>query len=393
MPTTYKNRLRCAVSAVASAGLGAWTVSTAASGAVTFAAGDDGKTFTVLGVEGTAWEVRTGCVYTHSGTSLSRGTLEASSTGGAITFTTACVLDVTPSAAELTRFARAAQAITPGGRLTLTSGTPVTTSDVTGATTIYYTPYVSDIISLWDGAEWTPITFIEITHAMGTVTSGANYDVFGYLNSGALAIEKLIWTNDSTRATAITLQDGRYCKSGDKTRLYLGTIRSTSTTATEDSAGGTTTQVGGKRFVWNMYNRVRKHALVKDTTSAWVYKTATWRQANAASGNKVEFVIGLASNVSATYTAGVAVQGSIDRAAAGVGIDSTTAPTGFTQPGYNGVTGSYCISALNGAYDAAAAAGYHYLAALEKGATGSDCQFTGNDATSGQCGLYAWLMG
>ncbi len=108
MPTTYKNRLRCAVSAVASSGLGAWTVSTAASGAVTFAAGDDGKTFTVLGVEGTAWEVRTGCVYTHSGTSLSRGTLESSSTGSAITFTTACVLDATFSADAVRRWDAAA---------------------------------------------------------------------------------------------------------------------------------------------------------------------------------------------------------------------------------------------------------------------------------------------
>lgn len=108
MPTAYKNRLVCTVSAVASAGLGAFTVSTAQSGYVTFAAGDDGLSFDVVAVEGTAWEVRTGCVYTHSGTSLSRGTLEASSTGSAIALTAAAVLTVTASAAMCRRWTSAA---------------------------------------------------------------------------------------------------------------------------------------------------------------------------------------------------------------------------------------------------------------------------------------------
>ena len=51
----------------------------------------------------------------------------------------------------------------PGGRLTLTSGVPVTTSDVTNATTIYYTPYVSNVISLWNGNAWQTITFSEVS--------------------------------------------------------------------------------------------------------------------------------------------------------------------------------------------------------------------------------------
>ncbi len=108
MATSYKNRLVCTVSAVASAGLGAFTVSTASSGYVTFAAGDDGKSFDVVIVEGTAWEVCTGCVYTHSGTSLARGTLESSSTGSAVAFTTAAVLTVTPGAAMAQRWTAAA---------------------------------------------------------------------------------------------------------------------------------------------------------------------------------------------------------------------------------------------------------------------------------------------
>lgn len=55
-------------------------------------------TVDVLIVDGTAWEVARDCTYTHSGTTLSRGTLEASSTGSAISLTSAAVVSVTATA-------------------------------------------------------------------------------------------------------------------------------------------------------------------------------------------------------------------------------------------------------------------------------------------------------
>ncbi|HEV6964634.1 hypothetical protein [Roseateles sp.] len=101
---TKINRLKTAVSAVASSGLGAFTIGAAAAGFRTFGAGQNGQAFDgVLISEGSAWELRSGCVYTHSGTSLSRGTLEDSSTGSAIAFTAAAVVTVSQSAAELAR--------------------------------------------------------------------------------------------------------------------------------------------------------------------------------------------------------------------------------------------------------------------------------------------------
>lgn len=98
MTITHKNRVKTTVSAVASSGLGAFTISTASSGYRTFAAGDDGKSFDCLITEGTAWEVRQGCTYTHSGTSLARGTLEDSSTGSAVAFTSAAIVSVSATA-------------------------------------------------------------------------------------------------------------------------------------------------------------------------------------------------------------------------------------------------------------------------------------------------------
>src|SRR4051812_49331438 len=52
------------------------------------------------------------------------------------------------------------QLLSPG-RLTLTSGTPLTTSDVTAAGTVYFTPYNGNVIGLYDGTDWLAIPFTE----------------------------------------------------------------------------------------------------------------------------------------------------------------------------------------------------------------------------------------
>src|SRR6185436_20000788 len=103
-----------------------------------------------------------------------------------------------------------------------------------------------DLIVLWDGTRWLVKQFAEFSLAL-TATAGSVYDVFGYLSSGTPTLETLVWTNATTRATAVTLQDGRYCKSGDKTRLYLGTFEALTTNGAADTTAG--------RRLWNMYNR------------------------------------------------------------------------------------------------------------------------------------------
>ena len=206
------------------------------------------------------------------------------------------------------------------GRLTLTSGTAITTSDVTGATTIYFTPYDGNLVSLYDGAAWVTHSFTERSLALGTLTADLPYDVFLYNNAGTLTLEFTAWTNSTTRATALVLQDGVYVKSGATTRRYLGTFYTTSTTATENSKT--------KRYLWNYYNRVDLVCEYQKTTDTWTYGTATWRQADADATAQVEVVIGvqeveLALNV---YTVGSSGGTNGEFGWVAVGEDSTTAP-------------------------------------------------------------------
>lgn len=279
------------------------------------------------------------------------------------------------------------------GRLTLESGVPVSTTDQTAKTTIYWTPYNGAAMDLYDGADWQRLTNIaETSLALGTLTSGKNYDVFGYNNSGTFALElSAAWTNDTTRANALALQDGIYCKSGTLTRRYLGTFRTTSTTTTEDSGGGVTTQVGGKRFLWNAYNRARRHLKVFDDANSWTYSnTTTWRQAGGIAGNKVEFVIGLAgdsvdASLVAVLTAGSTGAGSSQ---SGIGYDSTTAVGGSVGATYGGSLNT------NAAYRSECPAiGYHYFSWLERATQSGTTTWQGDGNGGFQSALSATAFG
>jgi hypothetical protein len=238
------------------------------------------------------------------------------------------------------------------GRLTLTSGVPVTTSDVTGAGTLYLTPFRGNQIALYDGSVWNYHTLTEKSLAL-SVTSGTNYDIFVYDNGGTLTLEAVAWTNDTTRATALTLQDGIHVKNGAASRRYVGTIRASGTNVTEDSAA--------KRFVWNAYNRRARTLRRVESANTWVYATATWRQANANTANKVEMVIGLSEeSLRCTLVAtGRLNTGSAEFPVA-IGVDSTSTPSGVYSHGSG--AGNIAVTAL---YDGYPGIGYHYLAWLE----------------------------
>lgn len=165
-------------------------------------------------------------------------------------------------------------------------------------------------------------------------------------------------------------------------------IRASGTNVTEDSAGGTTTQVGGKRFVWNMFNRVPRALAVIDTTDSWTYATNTWRQMDGATGNKVEYVTGDAGvqiSVFSIGSAGVRDTGSVANMI-GLGIDSTSSPTGTTGTFSSGGTTS--LSTATAVWSGTPGLGYHYVSALEKGGDGSISVFLGDDGGAGtQTGL------
>ena len=273
------------------------------------------------------------------------------------------------------------------GRLTLTSGTPVTTSDVTGAGTLYFTPFKGNQVSLHDGSVWATYTFTERSLAL-SLTAANVYDVFLYDNAGTLTLETLIWTNPTTRATAIVLQDGIYVKSGDTTRRYLGSIYASGSNTTEDSVL--------KRFVWNYYNRVPRKLRMIDTTDSWTYSTATFRSWNNSATNRVEAVVGVSEEMLYLRFAGFV--GIVSSAAGvfGIGVDSTSVnssePNGFAQ---NASAISAITVPIEAIYNVIPTVGYHYYQALERGNGSGTTTFYGDNGAAGiiQSGMTGWVTG
>jgi hypothetical protein len=210
-------------------------------------------------------------------------------------------------------------------RLSPASTFAVVTTDV-ASSTLYFVPYKGNRIALYDGSAWHMRSSAQLSLAVPSTTA-TMYDLFAYDNSGTVAIEALAWTNDTTRATALTTQDGVLVKTGATTRRYIGSFRT-------NSVSGQTEDSRARRFIWNYYNRVRRDMVVLETTNSWNYTTATIRQANAAAANQLDFIVGYNEDVvTAEICASVANSAGTVNVAVGIGLDSTST---FTSGGIFG---------------------------------------------------------
>lgn len=277
-------------------------------------------------------------------------------------------------------------------RLTLTTGTPVTTADVTAATTLFATPMTGNRLALADSSgTTTTLICVEFSIAIPATTSQL-YDVFAWNNAGVCALELLAWTNDTTRATALVrTTTGFLTKTGDLTRRFLGDVRTTTVSGqTEDSFA--------KRYVWNNVNRVRRGVHVLEATASWTYNTATYRQANAAATNQADVVIGIADvflsvTVQAFTASTNGVVGSVS-----IGEDSTTvAATGVLGEAIGNGTGGTANALYQGTarLEKYPAVGRHTYVWLEKhGASGTGTWYGTNGATDTlQAGIAGWIEG
>lgn len=272
------------------------------------------------------------------------------------------------------------------GRLTLTTAVPVTTADVTGATSVFFTPYGGNRIALYNGTNWKLFAFSEISLALGIITNDLPYDVFIYDNAGTLTLEFLAWTNKTTRATALVLQDGVLSKTGALTRRYLGTFHTTSTTTTEDSKT--------KRLLWNYYNRSRR-VMRKLPTGTWTYTTNTFRQANADTANQLAVVVGVAEvSMWAHYSILVNNDQAASSAALGVSIgeDSTTTPHADAVQTATANVGVSVSTSVQADLMVCPPIGYHFYAALEKSSAVGTTNWL---AVAGQAvaGIIGWVEG
>lgn len=258
--------------------------------------------------------------------------------------------------------------LSSGTRLSASSTLAVPTSDLTSVGTIYSLPYSSPYTYLrTSSGTWVRRYVGSSGSSLAlTITSGSNYDVFEYWDATTGTVKLALssaWTNGTTRADAISRQDGVWVLSSDKTRRYKGTIRASGSNVTEDSIA--------KRFVWNVDNRIHRVSAASDSTSFWTTTSTSLAAMNGGDADwKFEFLFGLQEDgffaVAETY----AEPAGGDTAWLGIGLDSSSANSGhLVQQNTNGAV----ISTLN----SGPLLGYHYVQALQKSGNGGTTTYYG----------------
>jgi len=170
-------------------------------------------------------------------------------------------------------------------RLSLTTGVPVTTSDVTNATTVYFTPVIGQhpFVSLWDSAAFRAVEFTEKSVSLSGLASNC-YDAYLELVSGVVTASLVAWTNTTTRATSVIKQNG-ILMGNSTNKVYIGTIYLHATGQCDDA--------DARRGVWNFYNRkIRRTYKQYNKSGSASYTTGSWRQYEANSGAQVQHVYG-----------------------------------------------------------------------------------------------------
>lgn len=171
------------------------------------------------------------------------------------------------------------------GRLTLESGVPVSTTEQSDKTTLYFTPFNGTYVDLYDGSSaWSREQFSELSLSLSGLTPSKPHDIFIYDNAGTLALSATEWTNYTTRATELTYQNGIYVLTGATNKRYIGTIYMDSGQKCQDTLT--------KAYVWNYYNQVRRRLYMTEATSH-SYNGANRLWNNSETNNRLNFVSGI----------------------------------------------------------------------------------------------------
>lgn len=284
-------------------------------------------------------------------------------------------------------------AITPQGRVTFSSCTPVMNATVAGASIAYYTPFHGNLVPIYDGTNMVPTAITELsqnstdtTKSPSAATASTLFDLFVWNDSGTIRCTRgSSWASNTARASsgALTRVNGILLNTTSITNgpaasrgTYVGTVVTNPSTLFDYIYGGT----GTAAFfgAWNTYNKTQVSTVVADASVSWTYASAALRFSHGSSANTVSFVSGLAEEgISATFAQAVNTSSAAAATASmGISIDSSNTFDKFTQitnPGSSAAAG--LAPSISDAF--VPQLGLHYVGAIEAGDGTTTTTFVG----------------
>lgn len=335
-------------------------------------------------------------LYSTSGLTLTRNVSQSTNSNSAISATASAQVFITAGKEDFLAL--------PGaqGRLTLATATPVMTSTQSGKNTVFWTPYGGRSFPLYDGSSFNTYDYgaelsqltTDNTKSPAAVANNSNYDIFGWLDSGTYrATRGPAWTSDTARGTGaatteLVLQNGIWLNKIAITNgpaasrgTYLGSVRSNGSALIDwikPAYTNLASMTSGVLGVFNFWNRINVNEQGGDGHTAWSYLSTSWRQSNAANNtnSKISFLNPIPTAGEDAFVARLVqlCQQGTAEAAIGVGVNSTTVPSGKTGASQSGAG----ITEATAEYMGFGQFGWNTIYALEYGSAGSTA-FLGQD--------------
>lgn len=139
-----------------------------------------------------------------------------------------------------------------------------------------------------------------LSYNVSSLSSGVNYDVFLHSSGGSLVISTEEWSVSRAEAGTpsrspnfdLVKQDGVYVLSGERRKLYIGTIHVTQSAGTGRIADGST-----QRHLWNYYNQLADSQGVGSSSggsAAAGNTSSTWKHLGWLTTARISVVVGIA---------------------------------------------------------------------------------------------------
>jgi hypothetical protein len=194
------------------------------------------------------------------------------------------------------------------------------------------------------------------------IPADKNVDVFLYADGSTIKHKQVMWTNATTRATALTTQDGIKVLTGHTDWLYIGKYH------TRETAGQTDWNAK-ERNIQNYYNKCRFKWFVFYNNS-YILNSTSFIKWNGADANSKIYGLFEDDDFLDIRTDGQCVingSGTAGYLQHGIGIDSeSTDSADYSQVGYVHTSDEVSRHPVSSGLSGTVAEGFHYICGINK---------------------------